>query len=104
MLRHNEEINWIPGNVKHGQFGKWLEKARDWSISRNRYWGSPSAVWESDNPEYPRMEVYGSLDEIEAACGVLPRNAAGEVDMDRPWIDGRERQTPDATNGHAVRR
>ncbi|PMC95656.1 class I tRNA ligase family protein, partial [Brevibacterium paucivorans] len=39
MLANNELINWVPDNVKHGQFGKWLENARDWSITRNRFWG-----------------------------------------------------------------
>jgi hypothetical protein len=44
---------WVPEHVKDGSFGKWLANARDWSISRNRFWGSPIPVWVSDDPEYP---------------------------------------------------
>ncbi|MDD9350014.1 class I tRNA ligase family protein, partial [Mumia sp.] len=65
MVELNQQINWIPENVKDGQFGKWLENARDWSISRNRYWGSPIPVWVSDDPNYPRTDVYGSLEELK---------------------------------------
>ncbi|MDO5634043.1 MAG: isoleucine--tRNA ligase, partial [Micrococcus sp.] len=107
MLDNNEDINWIPGNVKHGQFGKWLENARDWSISRNRYWGSPIPVWVSDHPDYPHTEVYGSLDELQEAFGELPRNAAGEVDLHRPWIDALVKPHPDpeaAAAGAMLRR
>ena len=62
LLELNQQINWIPENVKDGQFGKWLANARDWSISRNRFWGSPIPVWVSDDPKYPRVDVYGSLE------------------------------------------
>ncbi|MCT1606078.1 isoleucine--tRNA ligase [Nesterenkonia massiliensis] len=101
MLELNEQINWIPENVKDGQFGKWLENARDWSISRNRYWGSPIPVWVSDDPNYPRTEVYGSLEELKEAFGDYPRNAAGEPDLHRPWIDQLTRPNPDDPTGQS---
>ncbi|MDF7641087.1 mupirocin-resistant isoleucine--tRNA ligase [Bifidobacterium sp. ESL0784] len=99
LLANNQKINWIPENVKDGQFGKWLQNARDWSISRNRFWGSPIPVWVSDDPKYPRVDVYGSLDELKADFGDYPRDSEGNVNMHRPYIDNLTRVNPDDPTG-----
>ncbi|MBM9460667.1 isoleucine--tRNA ligase [Nocardioides sp. zg-536] len=104
MLANNQQINWVPEHIKDGQFGRWLENARDWSITRNRFWGSPVPVWKSDDPAYPRIDVYGSFAEIERDFGRLPRNADGEPDLHRPWVDDLTRPNPDDPTGRSTMR
>jgi isoleucyl-tRNA synthetase len=94
----NQQINWVPEHVKDGSFGKWLANARDWSISRNRFWGSPIPVWKSDDPNHPRTDVYGSLAEMERDFGV-------EItDLHRPFVDQLTRPNPDDPTGQSTMR
>ena len=65
----NQEINWIPENIKDGLFGNWLKEARDWSISRNRFFGTPIPVWKSNDSRYPCIKVFGSIEELENFFG-----------------------------------
>ncbi|MBL7256073.1 isoleucine--tRNA ligase [Paractinoplanes lichenicola] len=98
MVELNQEITWTPAHIKDGSFGKWLANARDWSISRNRFWGSPIPAWKSDDPNYPRVDVYGSFAEMEKDFGVKIE------DLHRPYVDELTRPNPDDPTGKSTMR
>jgi hypothetical protein len=74
MLTHNNSINWVPNHIQQGRFGKWLENARDWAISRNRFWGNPLPIWRCDEEGCDHEICVGSRDELKELSGTRPED------------------------------
>ncbi|MFA6429128.1 MAG: isoleucine--tRNA ligase [Patescibacteria group bacterium] len=83
MLKTAKKINWHPEHFKEGRFGKGLESAPDWNVSRTRYWGTPIPVWECSACD--KREVIGSIEELQTRTGVAGK--LGALDLHRPNID-----------------
>ncbi len=80
LLATNATINWIPSNIKDGRMGKFLENAHDWSLSRDRYWGTPLPIWECK--ECGKKDIIGSKAELKEKCGFCE-----DIELHRPYID-----------------
>ncbi len=97
MLAANQQIWWIPEHIKEGRFGKWLEGARDWAISRNRYWGTPLPIWR--NEETGEIVCLGSRAELEQLSGQkvedLHKHLIDQLELPAPSGKGVLRRVPE---------
>ncbi len=97
MVANNKKVTWVPEHLRDGRFGKWLEGARDWAISRNRFWGNPIPVWQCDGSDY--VEVIGSIEELEKKCGKkvtdIHKHFVDDLTWPSPDGKGTMRRVPD---------
>lgn len=101
LLKNNQEISWKPETVRDGRFGKWLENARDWNISRNRYWATPIPVWECQ--QCSEKEVLGDLAALEEKAGKklpdLHKEYLDEISYPCQKCSGTMIRTPEVLDG-----
>jgi isoleucyl-tRNA synthetase len=105
----NSKINWIPEGVKDGIFGNWLKEAKDWAVSRNRFFGTPIPVWISDDELHPCTKVFGSVKELEEFFGPYysQKNNGQKLkitDLHRPFIDDLIAPNPNDPSGKSFLR
>jgi isoleucyl-tRNA synthetase len=110
LVEHNQQINWVPENIKNGRFGEWLEGNVDWAVSRERYWGTPLPLWVCEICEH--RECIGSFEELRerARPGTTDaletehgfdahRPFVDSVQLDCPRCNGTMRRTPEVADG-----
>ena len=98
LVANNQKINWVPGHLKDGRMGKWLENARDWAISRNRFWGTPLPIWECKNDQ-SHVRVFSSVADLEKATAKkiddLHKHYIDDLEVECPTCSGQMRRIPE---------
>jgi len=83
LIKNNQDINWVPGYIKQGRFGEWLNELKDWAFSRERYWGTPLPIWECE--KCSKKECVGSIDELVQKAS--KKVDLKKLDLHRPFVD-----------------
>jgi isoleucyl-tRNA synthetase len=81
LIELNKKINWYPSHIRDGRFGKWLEGAKDWALSRSKFWGTPLPIWQCECGE---EKIIGSVEELKKEAVKFPKE---KIDLHKPWID-----------------
>ncbi len=81
LVELNKKINWYPSHIKEGRFGKWVEGAKDWALSRFKFWGTPLPIWKCS---CGKEKIIGSIEELKKEAIKLPKE---KIDLHKPWID-----------------
>jgi len=87
LIELNKEINWYPEHIKSGRFGKWLEGAKEWSLSRFKFWGTPLPIWKCTKEGCSGEKSIGSIEEMKNEALEMPSSDSQKIDLHRPWVD-----------------
>ena len=103
MVAGNRSIEWVPEHIKEGRFGEWLRNNIDWSVSRERYWGTPLPIWRcAEDPQH--IVVAGSTADLAERVTDETRDLLGGLDLHRPYVDRVELRCDEPGCGGTMRR